>query len=288
MIVCVLFVSNSWGCCLATPGEHRPVRRDNTRSCLIPIITWCHHFLHSYQYCAHSMQFKVWIESNHSLPCHVIKLSWWQVSQSPPPPVAKMRVPVVSGNWACEIELRQTGVFCFPWRQLRWSCGVFKSCISDAHCPFLWKWQVLHVYDISVLQQVCSFFQWDRLLDEGLASVQAGVPSCPDDAPLVHEVQMWRRRYKQIDPHWFQGSNAFLVNVINHIVEIFHNISGPTVKYCKFVTRALRPIFSSLLASACESQTTICDIQISLDIPWIGVNFICKEIYFLYIDHYLF
>ena len=47
MIVCVLFVSNSRGCCLAP-------RRDNTRgsltptihtqSCLIPIITWCHHF----------------------------------------------------------------------------------------------------------------------------------------------------------------------------------------------------------------------------------------------------
>ena len=24
-------------------------------------------------------------------------------------------------------------------------------------------------------------FRWDRLLDEGLAFVQAGVPSCPDD-----------------------------------------------------------------------------------------------------------
>ena len=29
-------------------------------------------------------------------------------------------------------------------------------------------------------------FRWDRLLDEGLAFVQAGVPSCPDDVMLVH------------------------------------------------------------------------------------------------------
>ena len=29
-------------------------------------------------------------------------------------------------------------------------------------------------------------FRWDHLLDEGLAYVQAGVPSCPDDVTLVH------------------------------------------------------------------------------------------------------
>ena len=79
-------------------------------------------------------------------------------SESLPPPVAKMRVLVFVGDWACEIELRQTGVICFPWRQRSWSCGVFKSWISNAHCPFQWKWQVLHNYDISVLQQVGMFF----------------------------------------------------------------------------------------------------------------------------------
>ena len=60
MIVCVLLVSNSRGCCLAAPGDHEDAARvivprwDNTRgsltptihtqSCLIPIITWCHNF----------------------------------------------------------------------------------------------------------------------------------------------------------------------------------------------------------------------------------------------------
>ena len=51
-------------------------------------------------------------------------------------------------------------------------------------------------------------FRWDRLLDEGLAFVQAGVPACRDDVTLrlcTREFQMWRRRCKQIDPHWFQG-----------------------------------------------------------------------------------
>ena len=67
MIVCVLLVSNSRGCCLAAPGDHEGAViapwRDNTlgsltptihtQSCLIPIITWCHHFFHRNQYSAH-------------------------------------------------------------------------------------------------------------------------------------------------------------------------------------------------------------------------------------------
>ena len=53
---------------------------------------------------------------------------------------------------------------------------------------------------------------------------------------------------------------------------------------------ALHPIFNSSLApaTACESQATACGIEISLDMLWIGVNCIFKEIYFLCIDQYLF
>ena len=40
------------------------------------------------------------------------------------------------------------------WRQHRRSCGVFKSWISVAHCPFQRKWRVLHIRYISVLEQV--------------------------------------------------------------------------------------------------------------------------------------
>ena len=84
----------------------------HTQSCLIPIITWCHHFFHSNQYSAHSKQFKVSIESNRRLRCQVTTLSRWQISESPPPPVGKMRALVFAGDWACEIKLHQTGVIC--------------------------------------------------------------------------------------------------------------------------------------------------------------------------------
>ena len=57
--------------------------------------------------------------------CHVTTLSWWQVSQLPPP---RSRKCACAGDWACEIELRQTGVICFLWRQRCWSCGMNCRC----------------------------------------------------------------------------------------------------------------------------------------------------------------
>ena len=233
MIVCVLLVSNSRG---LSPRD-RPARRNNTRgsltptihtqSCLIPIITWCHHCFRSNQYSAHYKQFKVWIESNRSLRCHVTTLSRWQVLESPPPPVAKMRVLVFAGDWACEIELRQTSVICFPWRQRSWSCGVLKSWISDATALSneSGNFYTNMIYPC-FSRSVC--FLWDRLLDEGLAFVQVGVPSCPDDVTLrscTREFQMWRRRCKTNRTALISGaSNEFLVNVINHVVKIVHDI----------------------------------------------------------------
>ena len=103
MIVCVLLVSNCQGCCLAP-------RRDNTRGSLTPRspsdrpaarqhprefdTNNTHTIMFDPDYnmmppffpqqpifCS-LKQFKVWIESNRSLRCHVTTLSWWQVSQS--------------------------------------------------------------------------------------------------------------------------------------------------------------------------------------------------------------
>ena len=158
MIWCVLLVSNSQGCCLAAPGDHEGAAIIHTQSCLIPIITWCHHFFHNNQYYAHEKQFKVWMESNRNFRCHVTTLSWRQVSQSPPPPVTKMRMPVFCGRLGVWNQTAPDRVICYPWRQRSWSCGVFTSWIPYAHCPFQWKWQFLHNYDISVLQQVGMFF----------------------------------------------------------------------------------------------------------------------------------
>ena len=56
------------------------------------------------------------------------------------------------GNQSVLIELHQSGVIAWrPWQHWR-SCGVFKSWISVAHCPFERKWRVLHIWYISVLE----------------------------------------------------------------------------------------------------------------------------------------
>ena len=246
MIVCVLLVSNSRGCCLAAGRSlglrlrDRPVRRDNTlgsltptihtQSCLIPIITRCHHFIHTNQYSGHIKKFKVWIESNRSLRCHVTTLSWRQVSQSPPPPVTKMRVPGLLFFLLLFLFVCLFFLFFFGGGG-GWRLGVWNRTAPD-------RSHLIHVATTKLMMRcvyklnfICTLsfpmkmtsstqlwyirasagryvFRWARMLDEGLAFVQAGVPSCPDDAPLrsyTREFQMWRRRCKQIDPHWFQG-----------------------------------------------------------------------------------
>ena len=58
------------------------------------------------------------------------------------------------GKQSVLIELHQSGVIAWrPWQHRR-SCGVFKSWISVAHCPFQRKWRVLHIWYISALEQV--------------------------------------------------------------------------------------------------------------------------------------
>ena len=172
-------------------------RRDNTRgsltptihtqSCLIPIKTWCHHFSTATNI--------LLIKSNLKFESRATTVS---IAMSPRyrggkyrsrlhPRSRKCACQIFAGDWACEIELRQTGVICYPWRQRSWSCGVFTSWISDARCPFQWKWQVLHNYYISVLQQVSMFFDAIAcLMKVGLCSSGGSLVSRWRDAPLVH------------------------------------------------------------------------------------------------------
>ena len=82
-------------------------------------------------------------------------------------------------DWACEIELHQTGVICFPLRQRSWSCGVFKSWISDANCSSQWKWQGVHHYDTSVLQQIGMFFNGIAFLVEVWPMTKREFPRVP-------------------------------------------------------------------------------------------------------------
>ena len=133
----------------------------HTQSCLILIITWCHHLSTATNF--------LLMKSNLKFESRATAVS---VAMSPRYRGGnyRSRLHPRSRKWAChilretlkwEIELRQTGVICYPWRQRSWSCGVFTSRISDAHCAFQWIWQVLHNYDISVLQHVGMFF--DRI-----------------------------------------------------------------------------------------------------------------------------
>ena len=104
------------------------------------------------------------------------------------------------------IELHQSGVIAWrPWQHRR-SCGVFKCWIYVAHCTFQRKWRVLHMWYISVLEQVGMSFNGIAHLMKVSTFVQAGVPSCAPwwrDAP--REFQIWGRRCKQWDFYWFQG-----------------------------------------------------------------------------------
>ena len=72
-----------------------------------------------------------------------------------------------------------------------------------------------------------------------------------------------------------------------HIVEIFNDISGPNVQYSKFLTwNPLHPIFNSLRtpATVCETHATACDVEIRLDMPWIGVDLIFKDSIFSFLN----
>ena len=128
------------------------------------------------------------------------------------------------------------------------------------------------------------FFDGIACLMKGLTFVQAGVPSCPDDVTLrscanfkcdVADVntQILRTHFRGVkcvsDECYqpFRENKSWYVRSDCLVQQIF-NQSPPT-----------QHIFNSLLAPAiaCESQTTACDIEIILDMLWIGVNCIFKE-----------
>ena len=204
MIVCVLLVSNSLGCCLAAPA-----RRDNTResliptihtqSCWIPIITWCHHFFHCNQYSAHWKQFKLWIESNHSpLPCHhVILVASIAVASTPGGENARVSFCGRLSVWNRTAPDRR---HLLPVATMK----LIMRCV--AHCPFKRKWQVLHNYDISVLQRVGMFSDGIACLMKVWPLFKLEFSRVPMTWRSVRaRISMWHRRCKQTDPHWFQG-----------------------------------------------------------------------------------
>ena len=125
----------------------------NTYPWLIPIITWCRQFP---SLSANILLLKIKLK----LESRAIAV---RVATSPHNLGGKYRCRPHPRSRKCMrqffrvkqsvlIELHQSGVI--AWRQRSRSCGVLKSWISVAHCPFQRKWRVLHNYDISVLEQV--------------------------------------------------------------------------------------------------------------------------------------
>ena len=147
---------------------------------LILIITWC------WQFPSLSINIPLF-KSKLKLESRVIIVSvamsprnfGGKYSCGPHPQWRKCMCQFFSGKQSVSIELHQSGVI--VWRQHRRSCGVVKGWISVAHCPFQWKWRVLQIRYISVLEQVGMSFNGIAYLMKVYAFVQVGVPSCSDD-----------------------------------------------------------------------------------------------------------
>ena len=141
------------------------------------------------------------------LPCHHVILVA-SIAVTPTPGRESSRASFFCGKQSVLIELHQNRIIAWrPWQHRR-SCGVFKSWISVAHCPFQRKWWVLHIWCISILEQVGMSFNGIAHLMKVYLLFKREFPRVRPwwrDAPLVCEFQMWGRPCKQWDSHWFQG-----------------------------------------------------------------------------------
>ena len=113
-------------------------------------------------------------------------------------------------------------------------------------------------------RSVC--FQRDCLLGEfGFWSSRSSLLSQWHDAHVAREFQMWRRRCKQIDPHWFQGRQVRFSWMWSTTSWKCFMIYPAWLFSAEILTRSLlHPIFNSLLnpATVCESQAKACDTEI--------------------------
>ena len=166
-------------------------------------------FFHSNQYSAHERQFKVWIESNRSLRCHVTTLSWRQVSQSPPPPVTKMCMPVCCGRLGMWNRTAPDQHHLLPVATTK----LIMRCVYklDFRCTLSFPMKITSSTQLWYIRASAGRYvfmgspSWWRF---GLCSSGSSLVSRWRDMILrscTREFQMWHRRCKQIDPHWFQG-----------------------------------------------------------------------------------
>ena len=145
-------------CPIDRPAARQPTRElmstTHTYPWLIPIITWC------WQFPSLSTNILL-IKSKLKLESRAIVVG---VAMSPRNLGGKYRCHPHPRWWKCTRQFFPGTRACqsncirvassLAWRHHRRSCGVFKSWIFVAHCPFQQKWRVLHIRYISVLEQV--------------------------------------------------------------------------------------------------------------------------------------
>ena len=188
---CVLLTSTPE--CVVSP--RRAITRAHPYPWLIPIITWCRPFL----FVTTNI---LLIKSKLKLVSRAIAVG---VAMSPRNLGGKYRCrshprprtctrQFFCGNQSMLIELHQSGAIAWrPWQHRR-SCGVCKSWIYVAHCPFERKWRVLHMWYIPhVNRSVCILMgshTWWRF------------SFCSSGSSLVCSMMTWRTARARISNVW--------------------------------------------------------------------------------------
>ena len=130
---------------------------------------------------------------------------------------------------------------------------------------------------------------WWRL---GLCSSGSSLVSRWRDAPLVREFQMWRRRCKQRDPHWFQGRQMRFWWMWSTISWKYFLIYQARL----FSTVNIQPEPSCILFSTVHwlllQPVNHRQQPVTSRLPWTCCGLVStafsRKIYFLCIDQYLF
>ena len=194
MIVCVLLVSNSRGCCLAAPGNNEAYY-----TMMPPFSTATNILL---------------IKRNLKFESSATAVS---VAMSPRYLGGKYRSRLYPRSRKCACQfLRET-------ERVKSKCATPVSSASRGdnevdHAVCLkvefhmhtvlsnenGKFYTTMIYPC-FSRSVCFSMGSPAWWRFGLCSSGSSLVSRWRDAPLVREFQMWRRRCKQTDPHWFQG-----------------------------------------------------------------------------------
>ena len=193
-----------------SPGAARQPTRElmsttHTYPWLIPIITW------RWQFPSLSTNILLF-KSKLKLESRAIVVG---VAMSPrnlggkyrcPPPAAKVHVPVFSGSQSVSIELHQSGVIaCMATTSsITWCVYKLNFC-GNLSFPTKIENGEFYTYDIypNLNRSVCLLMgspTWWRFT---FCSSGISLVFWWRDAPLVREFQMWGRRCKQWDSHWF-------------------------------------------------------------------------------------